>query len=84
MLQLCQSSCLAAAGGASNTGGAVLRAHFSDAQLADLTDEIDVGRSPALGYYPLLRPGERFPVNDPQLQPRLEPRPDSDAEFLHG
>ena len=23
-------------------------------------------------------------VNDPQLQPRLEPRPDSDAVFLHG
>jgi sugar (pentulose or hexulose) kinase len=23
-------------------------------------------------------------VNDPQLKPRLEPRPDSSVEFLHG
>ncbi len=29
-------------GGASNTGGAVLRAHFSDEQLADLTQRMDI------------------------------------------
>ncbi|MDD1651377.1 MAG: hypothetical protein LUO80_13460, partial [Methylococcaceae bacterium] len=33
---------------------------------------------------PLPRPGERFPVNDPGLAPRLSPRPADDAEFLHG
>lgn len=31
---------------------------------------------------PLAAPGERFPVNDPGLQPRLEPRPADDAVFL--
>jgi len=30
------------------------------------------------------RPGERFPVNDPALAPRLAPRPADDAAFLHG
>lgn len=37
-----------------------------------------------LDYYPLLRPGERFPVNDPGLPPRLTPRPEDDAVFLQG
>jgi sugar (pentulose or hexulose) kinase len=37
-----------------------------------------------LDYYPLTRIGERFPVNDAQLAPRLEPRPGSNVEFLHG
>jgi sugar (pentulose or hexulose) kinase len=31
-----------------------------------------------------LKPGERFPINDPNLLPRLEPRPDRDRDFLHG
>ena len=35
-----------------------------------------------LSYYPLLRPGERFPINDPKLPPRLEPRPKDDTTFL--
>jgi len=33
---------------------------------------------------PLPRPGERFPVDDPQLEPILEPRPVSDALYLQG
>jgi sugar (pentulose or hexulose) kinase len=28
-----------------------------------------------LNYYPLVSPGERFPLLDPHLPPRLEPRP---------
>jgi sugar (pentulose or hexulose) kinase len=28
--------------------------------------------------------GDRFPINDPNLAPRLEPRPDDPVEFLHG
>lgn len=71
-------------GGASNTGGAVLRHFFTDAQLASLSREIDADQASLLDYYPLLKPGDRFPINDPQLQPRLEPRPDNDVEFLHG
>jgi len=33
---------------------------------------------------PLPAVGERFPINDPQLAPRLTPRPADDAAFLHG
>jgi D-ribulokinase len=71
-------------GGASNTGGAVLRHFFSDVELATLSQEIDPSRSIDLDYYPLLHPGERFPINDPNLAPRLTPRPDRSADFLHG
>ncbi len=72
------------AGGASNAGGAVLRQFFDDRQLAALSEQIDPAVASPLDYLPLPRIGERFPVNDPQLAPRLTPRPADDAEFLHG
>jgi D-ribulokinase len=72
------------AGGASNTGGAVLRHFFADEELRELSDLIDPDRLSDFCYYPLLKPGERFPVNDPQLLPQLEPRPLSDRDFLQG
>jgi sugar (pentulose or hexulose) kinase len=72
------------AGGASNAGGAVLRQFFDDRQLAALSNQIDPSSASPLDYLPLPRPGERFPVNDPGLAPRLSPRPADDAEFLHG
>ncbi|WP_414752084.1 FGGY-family carbohydrate kinase [Anabaena sp. CCY 9910] len=71
-------------GGASNTGGAVLREFFTDAELENLSREIDATKASELDYYPLLKVGERFPINDPNLPPRLTPRPDNPAEFLHG
>jgi D-ribulokinase len=71
-------------GGASNTGGAVLRHFFSDRDLANLSAVIDPQIPTDLDYYPLLRPGERFPVNDAELLPRLTPRPPSDVAFLAG
>jgi sugar (pentulose or hexulose) kinase len=69
-------------GGGSNSGGAVLRHYFDADRLAELTTRLDPGRPTGLDYYPLLAPGERFPVNDPTLPPRLEPRPADDARFL--
>jgi D-ribulokinase len=72
------------AGGASNTGGAVLRKFFSDAELRDLSAQINPQIASQLDYYPLLKPGERFPINDPNLLPRLELRPDRDQDFLQG
>jgi D-ribulokinase len=72
------------AGGASNTGGAVLRQFFTNAELTELSSQIDPQQPCQLNYYPLLRPGERFPINDPNLLPCLEPRPDRDQDFLHG
>ncbi|NJO48363.1 MAG: FGGY-family carbohydrate kinase [Leptolyngbyaceae cyanobacterium RM2_2_4] len=71
-------------GGASNTGGAVLKQFFTNAELEHLSQQIHPEQQSLLSYYPLLTPGERFPINDPHLQPQLEPRPDNPAEFLHG
>lgn len=71
-------------GGASNTGGAVLRQFFTDAELESLSRQIAIDSPSPLDYYPLLQPGERFPINDANLPPRLEPRPADRVEFLHG
>ena len=71
-------------GGASNTGGAVLRHFFTDAELDSLSKKIDTEKESLLDYYPLLQKGDRFPINDPNLPPRLKPRPTDSVEFLHG
>lgn len=72
------------AGGASNTGGAVLQKFFSTEQLKAISQQIDLSKPSPYDYYPLSAPGERFPINDPDYPPRLTPRPESDADFLHG
>jgi sugar (pentulose or hexulose) kinase len=72
------------AGGASNSGGAVLRQFFDDTQLAALSRRIDPNASSGLDYYPLPEPGERFPINDPDLMPRMLPRPTDEVQLLHG
>ena len=69
-------------GGASNTGGAVLAQFFDSDRIAALSAEIDPSLPTGLDYYPLPRCGERFPINDPTLAPRMEPRPPEDARFL--
>jgi len=71
-------------GGASNTGGAVLRHFFTDVELENYSTQIDPAQESLLDYYPLLKKGDRFPINDPNLPPRLEPRPTDSVEFLHG
>ncbi|MFP4336757.1 MAG: FGGY-family carbohydrate kinase [Halothece sp.] len=71
-------------GGASNTGGQVLRQFFSDEQLKELSAHIDPTQPTNLDYYPLLEPGERFPINDPNLPPKLSPQPDDAVKFLQG
>jgi sugar (pentulose or hexulose) kinase len=69
-------------GGASNSGAGVLRQCFSDGQLAELSRQIDPERPTGLKLRPLPRRGERFPDDDPTLEPILGPRPCSDALFL--
>ncbi len=69
-------------GGASNSGGAVLRHYFSDAQMADLEPQLNPDKQTGLNYYPLLQTGERFPNNNPQQAPCLTPRPDNDVVFF--
>ncbi len=71
-------------GGASNTGGAVLKAFFSTAELEQLSKQIVPNQLTGLDYYPLLQSGERFPVNDPDLRPRLTPRSADPVIFLQG
>ncbi len=73
------------AGGASNTGGGALLAHFSaerdggaDAAARSRT------RRPASTTTRCPSPGERFPISDPQLAPRVTPRPADDVQFFQG
>jgi D-ribulokinase len=70
------------AGGASNVGGATLKQFFSAGEIARLTTLIDAKVPTGLHYYPLPKPGERFPINDAAMQPKLSPRPDADHVFL--
>lgn len=69
-------------GGASNAGGGVLRQFFDDGQIAELSRQIDPSRSSGLELRPLPGRGERFPVDDPLLEPVLSPRPVSDSRYL--
>jgi len=70
------------AGGASNTGGAVLAHYFEQAQIDRLTAQLRPGQLTGLDYYPLIQAGERFPVNDPDLAPRLEPKARTELEYF--
>jgi sugar (pentulose or hexulose) kinase len=71
-------------GGASNSGGAVLRRYFSPEKIERLSARVQPGKPTGLDYYPLPAPGERFPEYNPTLPPRLEPRPADDAVFFQG
>jgi D-ribulokinase len=71
-------------GGASNTGGAVLKHFFNDQELLELSQQINPKKETNLDYYPLLKPGERFPINNPFLEPKIEPRPENSVQFLQG
>ena len=71
-------------GGASNSGGAVLQQYFSNAEMSRLESRLQPAMSTGLEYYPLLTRGERFPINDPELEPRLTPRPPEDWQFFQG
>jgi D-ribulokinase len=69
-------------GGASNTGGAVIQHLFPNANLSELSDALKPDEPTGLHFYPLARPGERFPINDRNLAPRLAPRPVDNAVFF--
>jgi sugar (pentulose or hexulose) kinase len=71
-------------GGASNSGGAVLRQFFNDQQMSEYQLQIDTNQPTQLDYYPLPAVGERFPVNDPLMTARITPRPKSDVIFFQG
>ncbi|MAS28522.1 MAG: sugar kinase [Synechococcus sp. NAT40] len=70
-------------GGASNSGGAVLLQQFPGINLDQLSRQINPEQSSGLELRPLPAPGERFPSDDPTLEPVLTPRPVSDCLYLH-
>ncbi len=72
------------AGGASNSGGAVLLQHFTAQELQAMTPRLRPEQATGLDYYPLPAVGERFPDCDPQRAPRLTPRPDDPLRFFQG
>jgi len=71
-------------GGASNSGGAVLQAYFSEEEIKACTRALQPDKPTGLNYYPLLGKGERFPISDPTLEPKLKPRPDQRCLFFQG
>ncbi len=71
-------------GGASNCGGRTLAEFFAPEEISTLSARIDAARPSGLDYYPLPAIGERFPISDARLAPRLTPRPADDALFLQG
>ena len=70
------------AGGASNSGGGVLRKYFSSEDIARLSGLVDPNVATGLNYYPLAQAGERFPISDPNFSPRMTPRPSDDRVFF--
>jgi sugar (pentulose or hexulose) kinase len=75
-------------GGSSNSGGEVLKQYFSTDKLQQLSQQLKRQMASSsfklldLNFYPLTSPGERFPVQDSQLKPKLEPRPEQDVDFF--
>jgi D-ribulokinase len=72
------------AGGASNSGGAVLLQYYKVEQMREMTPLLDPENFTGLDYYPLPDIGERFPVNNPEMVPRLEPLPGDSVTFFQG
>ena len=72
------------AGGASNSGGAVLLQYFKVEQMREMTPMLDPENFTGLDYYPLPDIGERFPINNPEMAPRLEPLPGNSMVFFQG
>jgi xylulokinase len=72
------------AGGASNTGGVVLLQYFKIEQMREMTPLLDPENYTGLDYYPLPDTGERFPIHDPEMPPRLEPLPGDSVQFFQG
>ncbi len=70
------------AGGASNSGGAVLRANFSDDELISLSKQIHPDQESGLHYYPLPSTGERFPYPDPDKKSLMQPVPENRSVYL--
>ncbi|WP_159711693.1 FGGY-family carbohydrate kinase [Geminicoccus flavidas] len=70
------------AGGASNTGGAALLRFFTGEQMRAMEPGLDPAHPTGLDFWPLAGKSERFPVADPTMESRHEPRPAEDVRFF--
>jgi len=70
-------------GGASNAGCGILSKFYSDSEIKELSRQINTSKNTSLNLLPLNSKGERFPINNPYLEPILGPRPVSDSLYLH-
>ena len=70
-------------GGASNSGCGILSKFFSDLEIKELSRQINPSKNTSLNLLPLNSKGERFPINNSNLEPILGPRPVSDSLYLH-
>ncbi len=70
-------------GGASNAGCGILSKFFSDLEIKELSRQINPSKNTSLNLLPLNCKGERFPINNSNLEPILGPRPVSDSLYLH-
>jgi 7-cyano-7-deazaguanine reductase len=69
-------------GGMSNTGWQVLLQYFDTAQMVEMSKQLNPGQLTGLDYYPLSQVGERFPICDPKMPPKLEPLPGDSVSFF--
>ena len=69
-------------GGASNAGCGVLSKFYSDMEIEELSRQINPLNTTSLNLLPLNSKGERFPIDNPYLEPILDPRPVSDSLYL--
>ena len=70
-------------GGASNAGCGILSKFFTDFEIKELSRQINTSQNTSLNLLPLNSKGERFPINNSNLEPILGPRPVSDSLYLH-
>ncbi|HWL71430.1 MAG TPA: FGGY-family carbohydrate kinase [Geminicoccus sp.] len=70
------------AGGASNTGGAALLRFFTSEQMRAMEPGLNPDHPTGLDFWPLAGKGERFPIADPAMESRHEPRPAEDVRFF--
>ncbi len=71
-------------GGASNVGAGIFKKLFTTDEIKSLTSQLQPDQPTGLSYYPLIKTGERFPVNDPSKKPVLEPIPDDKRLYFQG
>ena len=69
--------------GETNAGYEILSQFFSDQEIKEISRQINTSKETTLNLFPLNSRGSIFPITNPFLEPILNPRPVSDALYLH-